>query len=78
VPPTADDYTRRGLPWFTYYDDSATSLDGADNLAGMKSVTELGKEKGGQPLPENTSVDPTNIHEIRKDLEPGQVREGEF
>ena len=78
VPPTADDYTRRGLPWFTYYDDSATSLNGAGNLAVMKSVTELGNEKGDNPLPENTSVDPTNIHEIRKDLEPGQVREGEF
>jgi len=66
------------LPWFTYYDDSATSLEGAGNLAGMKSVAELGNEKGDNPLPENTPVNPTNIHEIRKDLEPGQVREGQF
>jgi hypothetical protein len=78
VPPTADDYTRHGLPWFEYYDDSATALQGGGNLAGMKSVAALGSEKGDQPLPENTSVDPTNIKQIRKGLKNDQVREGQF
>jgi hypothetical protein len=78
VPPTADDYTRRGLPWFEYYDDAGKPLPGTGILNTLKSVLTLGNEKSDKPLPENTSVNPTNIHEIRKDLEPGQVREGQF
>lgn len=78
VPPTADDYTRRGLPWFDLYDEKAPALDGAAPLAGLKSVKEMGDKKGDQPLPENTSVDPTNIKTLRRNLRPGQVREGEF
>ena len=78
VPPTAYDYARRGLPWFEYYDGDTTALEGEGVLNTLKSVLTLGKEKGDQPLPENTSVDPTNIQEIRKDLKPGQVREGRF
>ena len=76
VPFTADDYTRRGLPWFDLYDDAAPSLVGAPPLAGLESVHELGQKKGDQPLPENTSVDPTNIKHIHNT--PGQVREGQF
>jgi hypothetical protein len=78
VPPTAYDYTRHGLPWFEYYDDAGKPVSGSGVLNTLKSVLTLGNEKGDQPLPENTSVNPTNIHEIRKDLEPGQVREGQF
>jgi hypothetical protein len=78
VPPTAEHYTRNGLPWFDYYDEDATALEGADTLGTLKSVHTLGQEKGGQPLPENTPVDPTNIKTIRKHLKPDQVREGRF
>ena len=28
VPPTAAEYSRRGLPWFEYYDDSAKAIVG--------------------------------------------------
>ncbi len=41
-------------------------------------VATLGKEKGDVPLPENESVDPDNIIKLRKNLRPGQVREGTF
>ncbi len=78
VPPTAEDYTRRRLPWFDYYDDSNTAIKGSKILKGLKSVATLGKDKGDVPLPENESVDPDNIIELRKDLQPGQVREGQF
>jgi len=78
VPPTADDYTRRGLPWFDYYDGDAKALGGSGILGALKSVVGLGKEKGDQPLPENTPVDPTNIKLIRKGLGSDQVREGRF
>jgi len=78
VPPTADDYTRRGLPWFEYYGGDAKAVKGSGILGAIKSVVTLGKAKGDQPLPENTSVDPTNIKTIRKHLRPDQVREGRF
>jgi hypothetical protein len=47
-------------------------------LNGLKSVVEMGKEKGDNPLPENESVDPDNIVKLRKGLKKGQVREGAF
>jgi len=77
VPPTSEEYTRHGLPWFDYYDDSP-ALDGADALKGMKSVADLGAEKGEVPLPENQPVTPENIIIIRKSLKENQVREGSF
>jgi hypothetical protein len=78
VPPTAEDYTRRGLPWFEYYDDMATAVPGAGELQGLESIAELGKKKGHVPLPENQPVDPDNIVELRRGLKNGQVREGRF
>jgi len=78
VPLTSEDYTDSGLPWFEYYDGDANVVKGSGILDSLKSVFTLGKEKGDQPLPENTSVDPTNIKLIRKDLKHDQVREGQF
>jgi len=75
TPPTSEEYTRAGLPWFDWYDDHNQALEGADKLADMKSVVTMGKEKGDVPLPENESVDPHNIVKLRKHLKPGQVRE---
>jgi hypothetical protein len=66
-----------GLPWFDYYDD-APALDGSKTLKDLKSVAELGAEKGDVPLPENQSVTPENIIDIRKSLKENQVREGRF
>ena len=77
TPPTAEEYTRSGLPWFEYYSDQPT-LDAPEVLEKLKSVSQLGAEKGDVPLPENTSVDPTNIVTLRRGLKDGQVREGEF
>ncbi len=78
VPFTAEEYTRQGLPWFEYYAEGVGALEGSGVLAGTKSVTEMGEEKGDVPLPENVSVDPTHIVELRKGLRKGQVREGRF
>ena len=44
----------------------------------LKSVVEMGKEKGDNPLPENKSVDPGKIVKLRKGLKKGPVREGAF
>jgi hypothetical protein len=78
VPFTAVEYTRHGLPWFDYYSDNSTALKGSAKLKGLKSVVEMGKEKGDNPLPENESVDPEHIVKLRKGLKKGQVREGLF
>ncbi|MBT7067751.1 MAG: hypothetical protein HN919_15740 [Verrucomicrobia bacterium] len=75
TPPTSEEYTRAGLPWFDWYDDHNRALQGSGRLSGMKSVADLGKEKGDVPLPENESVDPDNIVKLRRNLKPGQVRE---
>ena len=78
IPFTSKGYTDHGLPWFDYYSDNSTALKGSEKLNGLKSVVEIGKEKGDNPLPENESVDPDNIVKLRKGLKKGQVREGAF
>ena len=76
-PPLAADYTAAGLPWFDYYDDTATVSAGSKILNGLKTVAELGKEKGQIPLPENASVNPENVVKLTK-KSPYEVRDGEF
>jgi hypothetical protein len=78
VPFTAKEYTQHGLPWFDYYSDNSTEVDGSEKLNGLKSVVEMGEEKGDNPLPENESVAPERIVELRRGLKRGQVREGAF
>jgi hypothetical protein len=78
TPPTAKEYVKARLPWFDYYDDGAEALEGAPALAGLKSVAELGKEKGDMPLPENESVTPETIVRLRRNLKKDEVREGRF
>jgi len=78
VPPTAKEYTDAGLPWFDLYDEQVAALGGAEELADLKSVKELGEEKGDVPLPENESVDPQNVKKLRHGLRKDQVREGVF
>jgi len=78
VPPTAREYSRHGLPWFEYYNDSGAAVGGSKILKGLKSVATLGKQKGDVPLPENQSTSTDTIVVLRKGLQPGQVREGRF
>lgn len=79
TPPTAREYTAAGLPWFEYYDETATALSGGEKLKGTKSVAEIGTEKGDVPLPENKSVVTENVVSLKaRKLKPGQVREGVF
>ena len=78
VPFTAKEYTKHGLPWFDYYSDNSTSLNGSGILKGLKSVVQMGKDKKDKPLPENESVTPEKIVELRKGLKKSEVREGTF
>jgi len=45
VPPTAEAYAREGLPWFEFYDEGATAVNGSDVLAGLKSVEQKKKDQ---------------------------------
>src|SRR5262245_27881601 len=78
TPPTARQYTKAGLPWFDYYDETAAPLAGSPALGGVKSVAELGKAKGDVPLPENESCTPPVVVPLHKGRRRGQVREGTF
>ncbi len=75
TPPTAQEYTRAGLPWFEWYDDKNAALKGSEKLSAMKSVATLGKEKKDVPMSENSPVDPDNVVILHSDSRTGQVRE---
>ncbi|MCO8123522.1 hypothetical protein NHH03_17375 [Stieleria sp. TO1_6] len=76
--PTAKSYTAAGLPWFDYYDDSGTAVEGTSVLGNLKSITQMSSEKGDVALPENETVTPGNLVVYRKGLKQGQVRESVF
>ena len=78
MPFTAKEYADHGLPWFDYYSDNSTALKGSEKLKGVKSVVEMAKMKGDNPLPENEGVVPEKIVKLRKGLKKGQEREGAF
>ena len=78
TPPTASEYTAAGLPWFDYYGEGLTAVPGSGILQQVKSVAQLGEEKGDVPLPENEPVEATPVIELRRGLKRGQVREGRF
>ena len=78
VPPTAKEYTAAGLPWFEYYAEGEKAVTGSKILNALRSVVAMGKEKGDVSLPENESVTPHQIVELRQSLKKGQVREGSF
>jgi hypothetical protein len=64
-------------PWLDGYSD-AKAVGGSPILSKLKSVSTMGKETGDVPLPENTSVEPGNVIELRAELKESQVREGAF
>jgi len=78
VPPTSAEYNEHGLPWFDYYDEKATALGSSKRLEGLESVAQMAKQRGDNPLPENESVTPQRIVELRRGMEKDQVRESRF
>ena len=73
-PPTAQDYTNAGLPWYEYYGGDLKALGGANELAGLDSVASVKLKKGEGFLPDNDPVTP----KVVKKLDRTMVREGEF
>lgn len=75
MPPTAEQYTRAGLPWFDYYAPEEEAVAASDKLKGMKSVAGLSAEKGEKVLPENDTVTISDT-QLLKLGNPDLVREG--
>ena len=68
-----------GLPWFDYYDDGAKGLEGAGILKKLKSVVQMGNEKGDKPVPENQPVSPEHVIRLGSERRgDNRVREGGF
>jgi hypothetical protein len=74
-PPSAEAYTRAGLPWFDYYDADRTALEGAKRLAGLDSVATQHAKQGQGTLPDNAAVEPVHVRHLGLGR---TVREGEF
>ena len=78
VPFTSREYNDHGLPWFDYYGGDLKALQGGEGLKGIESVAQIGQKKGETPLPENVSVDPDLVVQLRKGLGRDEVRDGRF
>jgi hypothetical protein len=72
VPPTAEAYSKAGLPWFDYYAADLTALKGSQKLAGLDSVAAKGVKKGESALPENAPVTGEKVLSPKKSM----LREG--
>ncbi len=60
-PPTSADYSRAGLPWFEYYDESRQAVGGSGLLRRLESVFQRGRRRRGSPLPENEGQAPERV-----------------
>lgn len=78
TPLTAREYEKTGLPWFDHYGGDRTALEGAAALAELKTVKEMGEEKGEHPLPENETVEDQLVINLGGDSDGRPVREGPF
>lgn len=52
TPPTSEDYSNHGLPWYDYYDEKQVALSETSALAGIKSLKQLEEELGKKILPD--------------------------
>ena len=55
-PPTARDYTARGLPWFDFYEKDARALAGSVTLRGLQSAATHAAATRKGPLPDNETI----------------------
>lgn len=55
-PVTAKDYAAHRLPWFDYYREDMTAIEGSPKLAGLKTVFELAKKERDASVPQEEGV----------------------
>jgi hypothetical protein len=73
APPSAQDYSAVGLPWFAYYDDRR-AVEGSPELQKLLGVAAVWAAKGKGEFPGNAPVAP----KVVRTRGVGAVREGEF
>ena len=56
APITAGEYTKAGLPWFEYYGDDQTAIEGAKLLGNIKSVKNITSTDGENIWPKDQSA----------------------
>jgi hypothetical protein len=76
-PITAAHYAKHNLPWFDYYGEGLSALDAGQELKRLRSVMEIARQKGEQPLPENTDVTAVPVVPIRRRT-GNEVRDGVY
>jgi hypothetical protein len=64
TPPSAQQYTQAGLPWFEYYDEQSNALAGSSKLATLDSVAAKTIKNSETPLADNSSINPTLVHQL--------------
>lgn len=75
TPVTAKEYERHGLPWFDFYRDDASVLEGSEKLAKVKTVTTISKSKGDGAVLGNDSVKTPSLVHCGPKKRPSEVRE---
>lgn len=75
-PPSAEAYTRAGLPWFEYYGYEKKVLEGSSTLAELHSIAAMQVQKGQNVLGENKPVSPSNVKTIGH--KPNTIKNGEW
>lgn len=63
-PPTAQEYTAAGLPWFDYYDQDLTALQQASTLMELDSVEAKRRKKGEPSIGGNDPVTPALVKTV--------------
>ena len=76
-PPIAATYRKHGLPWFDYYAEGRKSLNGAAELARLRSVIEMSRRKGEPALPENQGFTDERVIKLGP-RSRNSVRDGAF
>jgi hypothetical protein len=78
TPISADTYTEYGFPWFKLYDEKQGDIASSDKLSKVKTVKQVGKEKGVGPQPDDDSVkiDQQQIKGIKKGGQ--KVKDGQW
>jgi hypothetical protein len=56
IPVSAEVYTKHGLPWFEFYDESRVAIEGSARLAGVRSTAEIDRARTGRTSPDDEPV----------------------
>ena len=65
-PFTAQDYNKKKLPWFDYYDSHLEAVEEASILKELKSIIEMSKSKGDIPIADNETLNEENVITLTK------------